>query len=246
MALAFSIMLLGHIIGDFYVQSDKLAKEKERSKKACAKHCLIYALCMAVFVALLATSGASICSVAGVLAVLGASHALVDFLLRPLLNRATDNELLVFFVDQLIHLVFIVICALCITPNIETLFCNESLVMALLLIALICGKPISIVVKLALRKTRRGNASCENQYDGIEAHESDGAGTAIGILERFIVALLTYLGQYEAIAFVIAAKSIARFKRLEDQEFAETYIIGTLSSVLLAMLTVIGIKALLL
>lgn len=62
-------------------------------------------------------------------------------------------------------------------------------------------------------------------------------GLIIGMLERILVALFILVGQYTSIAFVITAKSIARFKQLEDQSFAEKYLIGTLSSVALSMLT---------
>lgn len=62
-------------------------------------------------------------------------------------------------------------------------------------------------------------------------------GFLIGMLERVLVAIFILVGQYSAIAFVITAKSIARFKQLEDQTFAEKYLIGTLSSVALSMLT---------
>lgn len=44
MALAFCVILLGHLIGDFYAQSDRQAKEKVACRKACAAHCLSYAL----------------------------------------------------------------------------------------------------------------------------------------------------------------------------------------------------------
>lgn len=62
------------------------------------------------------------------------------------------------------------------------------------------------------------------------------AGATIGVLERMLVLTLVLLGQYAAIALIFAAKSIARFEELKDREFAEYYLIGTLSSILFAML----------
>ena len=47
---------------------------------------------------------------------------------------------------------------------------------------------------------------------------------------------LSLLAQYSAIAFVFTAKSIARFKEIENnQGFAEVYLLGTLASVVFAM-----------
>jgi hypothetical protein len=62
-------------------------------------------------------------------------------------------------------------------------------------------------------------------------------GRIIGILERLIVLTLVLMGQWGAIGFVMAAKSIARFKDLENRQFSEYYLIGTLASVLFAIAT---------
>jgi len=68
-----------------------------------------------------------------------------------------------------------------------------------------------------------------------------GAGTQIGILERIITLTFVLLGEYTAIALIFTAKSIARFEELKDRQFAEYYLIGTLSSILFAL--VIGLAA---
>ena len=55
-------------------------------------------------------------------------------------------------------------------------------------------------------------------------------------LSRFHVRFITLvsLGEWSALGFVLAAKSVARFKELEDREFAEAYLVGTLTSFLIA------------
>ncbi len=62
-------------------------------------------------------------------------------------------------------------------------------------------------------------------------------GASIGILERLIVCVLVLAGQAAAIGFVIAAKTLARFRQLDDRHFAEYYLVGTLASVTLALST---------
>ncbi len=62
-------------------------------------------------------------------------------------------------------------------------------------------------------------------------------GATIGILERLIVCVLVLAGQAAAIGFVIAAKTLARFRQLDDRHFAEYYLVGTLASVTLALST---------
>lgn len=75
-----------------------------------------------------------------------------------------------------------------------------------------------------------------SRYPTTQAGGIKGAGAAIGCLERFLALTFVLVGQYEALAVIVAAKSIARFQELKCREFAEYYLIGTLSSILLAML----------
>jgi hypothetical protein len=67
-------------------------------------------------------------------------------------------------------------------------------------------------------------------------------GRAIGALERAIALTLVLLGQYGALGLIVAAKSLARFKALEDREFAEYFLIGTLGSLLLALLGGVAVR----
>jgi len=70
-------------------------------------------------------------------------------------------------------------------------------------------------------------------------------GRAIGALERALALTLVLLGEYGAVGWIIAAKSLARFKALEEREFAEYFLIGTLASFLLAVLAGVGLRILL-
>lgn len=72
-----------------------------------------------------------------------------------------------------------------------------------------------------------------------------GAGAIIGFLERALVLTFVLLNQYTAIGLVLTAKSIARYKELEDRRFAEYFIIGTLGSMLFAILSGVTTKWLL-
>lgn len=89
-------------------------------------------------------------------------------------------------------------------------------------------------------EAQAANAAAAADVHGRTAHPDATtlrAGRTIGILERWIVLLLTVIGQFGLIGLVITAKSIARFRRLEhDPEFAEYYLLGTLYSILMALL----------
>ncbi len=71
-----------------------------------------------------------------------------------------------------------------------------------------------------------------------------GAGTLVGILERAIILTFGLLGEYGAISFVFVAKSMARFKQLENRQFAEYYLIGTLLSFFFALIVAVVAQSL--
>ncbi len=47
--------------------------------------------------------------------------------------------------------------------------------------------------------------------------------------------ILVGAGQFAAIGFVLTAKSVARYEKLKEQDFAEYYLLGTLLSTLNAI-----------
>ena len=62
-------------------------------------------------------------------------------------------------------------------------------------------------------------------------------GATIGILERILIVVFVLTGTEAAIGFVVAAKTLARFRLLDDRDFAEYYLLGTLASVAVAIVT---------
>jgi hypothetical protein len=62
-------------------------------------------------------------------------------------------------------------------------------------------------------------------------------GATIGILERILIVVFVLTGSEAAIGFVVAAKTLARFRLLDDRDFAEYYLLGTLASVAVAIVT---------
>jgi hypothetical protein len=60
-------------------------------------------------------------------------------------------------------------------------------------------------------------------------------GATIGVLERLLIVTFVLSGSSAAVGFVVAAKTLARFKQLDDRDFAEYYLLGTLASVAVAV-----------
>lgn len=67
-------------------------------------------------------------------------------------------------------------------------------------------------------------------------------GSVIGKLERILTVILVLCNQIGAIGFVLTAKSLARYKQLDNQSFAEKYLVGTLSSTTIAIIAALLLK----
>jgi hypothetical protein len=70
-------------------------------------------------------------------------------------------------------------------------------------------------------------------------------GRLIGILERALALTLVLASQYGALGLILAAKALARFRALDDRDFAEYVLIGTLASLLFALLVGMAVRLIL-
>lgn len=102
---------------------------------------------------------------------------------------------------------------------------------------LVCWKPAAIFVSLVFKMIPETVVQADQIIKVKGNIENEGAkiGSWIGILEREIILMLGLMGQFGAIGFVLTAKSLARFKQLENKSFAEKYLVGTLLSALIAI-----------
>lgn len=106
------------------------------------------------------------------------------------------------------------------------------------------GSPSNHIVRCMLGKDAGAVSQDDDTYPDPATVR---AGRAIGTLERWIMTIFMALGQYSAMGLTLTAKSIARFSRIEkDPAFAEYYLLGTLYSMLLALLVGLALKAVLL
>ncbi len=67
-------------------------------------------------------------------------------------------------------------------------------------------------------------------------------GKVIGIIERLLFFFFVLIGSYASIGFILTAKGITRFRELEDRNFAEYVLIGTLLSASLSIFLAFYIK----
>ena len=81
--------------------------------------------------------------------------------------------------------------------------------------------------EINIEEKDESNDQSGNKY--IEIQEIK-RGKVIGMIERVLFFFFVLTGNYTSIAFVLTAKGITRYKELDDKDFAEYVLIGTLLS----------------
>ena len=77
--------------------------------------------------------------------------------------------------------------------------------------------------------------------DGGKEDNLPNAGHVIGNVERMLTLVFVMLGQYEAIGFLLAAKSLLRFRETDTVK-SEYVLVGTLLSFGIAILLGVAVK----
>ena len=233
----FALLIAGHLVADFALQSRRMVEGKARLGWL-ALHAVVVAVVQAA-VALPFLSTRALPLIAG----LAIGHAAIDRLKSA---AARPSGVGAFLADQAAHLVVLVVVWLLWTPApvwrapfypvFEAMIGTWSVVAVLAAAYAFNGHGGAAIVAAVLDRHRLDEVT-----DGITEEERS-RGRTIGVLERFILLTLVILGQWGALGFVIAAKSIARFKDLDQRDFSERYLIGTLTSVAVAIASGLAVR----
>ena len=220
-------LLLAHLIGDFILQPTSWVVDKEH-KIHRSKYLYLHTLLHGVL-AYIAVGETRFVGYAAALALL---HGFIDFLKLRFQKNKTKRDC--FIIDQVLHLMVLTAIALIYNrQQIDFGFMNNQfwiMVTALVLLT----KPTSIIIKTVISIW-----TPENKLDKTD-DSLQNAGNYIGILERLFVFYFVISGHFEAIGFLLAAKSIFRFgdlKEAKDRKLTEYVLIGTLLSFGIAFLT---------
>ena len=87
------LLMLGHIIGDFYLQTDKLAEKKKKSIPFMLLRCLLYTIVIGAGVSILSRSVVETLAISTMIFV---SHLIIDLFKRELDKKPTNKEYVVF------------------------------------------------------------------------------------------------------------------------------------------------------
>lgn len=216
------VLLICHILGDFQFQSQEMSEEKMKSLNILVKHLVIHALTLVVL-PLLSFGWYAFSELWLLILCVWLSHCLLDLVKFYLNHNKKLSEEILYIADQLFHVLFIILLSEYVfSPNLTLNMASQNILKWGLLL-LIITKPANVTFKIIFQK----------YYFKTDAESIPGAGAVIGNLERILSAIFLAMNQIVAIGFIYTAKSIARFKEIEENKgFAEYYLIGTLYSIL--------------
>ncbi|NJW52475.1 DUF3307 domain-containing protein [Salinimicrobium oceani] len=218
-------LVLAHILGDFLFQPDQWVAEKRKNKYRSAslyKHLAVHAAALLILLQFNLTYWKGFL-------ILLCSHYVID-LLKLLLERKMHRGWL-FILDQVAHLLMIAAVVYFYHPfslEFNWIFSPEIL---LVLTCIVMATTVSAILMRMLMS--RWILPEDQPEDSLPL-----AGKYIGMLERLLVFAFIALGQWAAIGWLIAAKSILRFSdlsRAKDRKLTEYVLIGTLLSFSLAI-----------
>ena len=239
-----AILISVHLLADFLFQTSAYSEKKRKKLKPLLLHCFIYFIVFEiVLLPILQFKKAFLLGM-----IISVLHFFINFTKNKLEKSFPQRRLQIwiFSINQLIH--FALLIGMNYIFNLENSVSNlylklegyENFKTIILYISV-----FSIIFEPASLFIRKLFTSISPKIYPKENLEELKAGNIIGKLERTIIAILLLNNQFGVIGFVLTAKSIARFKQMENRDFAEKYLIGTLTSFLIVLITVLILKGLL-
>ena len=225
-------LILAHLIADFLLQPNSWVKDK--NEKGIRSFKLLLHILVVTGVSTILTIDFFVWQIPVFIFVL---HYLID-LLKIYFRTPKANDLLWFIADQFLHIISIIGVALLIGGAAnqwikglgELLSSKEVLVVALAYCFIIW--PSMIIINLATQ-------GWQTQINDEMGPSLQNAGKWIGILERILVLTFVLAAQFQAIGFLIAAKSILRISVKTENSariLSEYVLIGTFISFTIAIL----------
>ena len=219
--ILFVKLLLAHIIGDFCFQPDQWVTSKRLHKYRSAKlyaHLLIHALALSIVL------GFNSFYWFGFLVII-ISHYLLD--LAKLYLEKDQHAIWYFLADQFLHILLLAIVAYHYEPftlSFASLF-TDTVLLFITALAVVVFVP-AVMIRMLI-------AQWNPETRQLPEASLVKAGRFIGILERLFTFLFIITHHWEAVGFLLAAKSIFRFGDLrqgKDRQLTEYVLIGTLLS----------------
>ncbi len=223
-------LLLAHILTDFVLQTQGLVLQK-RERKLRSWFLYVHALLAGVLTYLIVQDW----NMWAIPIIISVTHFFID--LWKLYQK--DDSLKYFLLDQLLHLLVLLVVWLYLTENCEEVFpflasvFTSKKALALITGYLVVIFPVGFIIGKATQRWQDEIAR-EGELTSLKK-----AGRYIGIFERILVLTFILTHNFSAIGFLIAAKSILRFSdknKSGARKQTEYVLIGTLMSFALTII----------
>jgi hypothetical protein len=218
-------LVMAHLLGDFIIQPNSWLKQKSEKKWTSGwlyLHGILSGVLIYVF--------SGFWTVIWLPITIFISHVLLDGI-----KIKFEDTTRVFLLDQLGHFIVILICWLLLVnanlSNIDIflfLLSVDPKFWFLILAYIVVFWPTGVFIGKIVEPWRK-----EIQIKGLEQ-----AGLWIGRLERILILTFVLLNHFEAIGFLIAAKSVFRFGEIrgsDGRKETEYFLIGTMISFIIAI-----------
>ena len=237
-------LLILHLFGDFYLQTTKVARCKNAKKgqeckgcKKCKEHSWINWIYLLIHSFIYIVPFFSLYIVAEgiyinlVISILLVSHILID--MASCYFNKKSKQTIIYIMDQALHIGIV-----CLIPEFITFSYNVDDgyydVLKIIFTCLMLVMPCSIII----------NKLFNDIYPQSEEKGMFEIGSIIGIMERILTFIFAYFESFPAIAIIITVKTWARTNDLKEPEFRNKYLLGTLTSLVLALCIFIVYKSL--
>lgn len=220
------LQLLAHLVSDFYLQTEKSCKSKADNAFK-SRHLYIHAL-ITFGCAWLFSLSVGFWWAALLIAML---HLIIDGL-----KSVCKNLKGAFFIDQLLHLAVIVAVVALFNKGVISLpiWLPETKVLLWIVAFVFCLRPANFIIQNIFKEAKISIP------DSGKEQSLPNAGRVIGNVERMLTLVFVMLGQYEAIGFLLAAKSLLRFREIDTVK-SEYVLVGTLLSFGIAILSGVAV-----
>jgi len=213
-------IIIAHLIGDFFLQPNKWVKEKEKKKLRSNK--LYMHIAVHIILIFIVFGQWDVWRLA---LLIGFFHLIIDGAKLVLQNQ--KNTRILFFVDQLLHFISIYfIWEALYGGHLDFSYLYQANSWLILAALIFLTMPASIIMRVIIAKWIPDDKQESSQ-------SLQNAGKYIGVLERLLIFLFVCTNHFEAVGFLLAAKSIFRFGDLKDAhdiKLTEYVLIGTLLS----------------
>jgi hypothetical protein len=217
-------LVAAHAVSDFILQPKKWVDDRH-AQKIKSKYLYWHTLIIAVLSYIALGSWFPL----WIPLVITLSHFALDLLKS---YKGKDNT--VWFIgDQIMHFLIILICWLIYTEQYTILYKNLIFQYYNPKTLLIFTGYIMVTIPTSIIITKLTSKWSSDANDKANDESLKDAGKWIGNIERILVITFTLTGKYEAIGFLLAAKSVFRFgdlREAKDRKRTEYIMIGTLLS----------------